>query len=118
MIICIITFFNTNPAKIYFGDSGALFIGYTIVFFCFELEGQFVKLLPFMLFPVPVLDFCFAILRRIVISKNIFTRDEGHIHHILFAKFKSVNKTVMLLVGIHTIIILINMYIFKIYILY
>jgi len=77
--------FNTNPAKIFIGDTGALFLGYTLS--VLSLEGLFKThtvlsfMIPLSIFGLPLFDTLFAIIRRIRNGKNPFTADRGHIHH-------------------------------------
>ncbi|MCL2517565.1 MAG: undecaprenyl/decaprenyl-phosphate alpha-N-acetylglucosaminyl 1-phosphate transferase [Oscillospiraceae bacterium] len=78
--------YNSNPAKIFMGDSGALFLGYT--FAVLSIEGLFKFnmvmsfLIPLSIFGVPLFDTVFAIIRRTLKGKNPFTTpDKGHIHH-------------------------------------
>ncbi|MHB1151154.1 MAG: MraY family glycosyltransferase [Eubacteriales bacterium] len=77
--------FNTNPAKIFIGDTGALFLGYTLS--VLSLEGLFKThtvlsfMIPLSIFGLPLFDTLFAIIRRILKGKNPFTADRGHIHH-------------------------------------
>ncbi len=77
--------FNTNPAKIFIGDTGALFLGYTLS--VLSLEGLFKThtvlsfMIPLSIFGLPLFDTLFAIIRRILNGKNPFTADRGHIHH-------------------------------------
>lgn len=77
--------FNTNPAKIFIGDTGALFLGYTLS--VLSLEGLFKThtvlsfMIPLSIFGLPLFDTAFAIVRRILNGKSPFTADRGHIHH-------------------------------------
>lgn len=77
--------FNTNPAKIFIGDTGALFLGYTLS--VLSLEGLFKThtvlsfMIPLSIFGLPLFDTAFAIIRRLINGKSPFTADRGHIHH-------------------------------------
>lgn len=77
--------FNTNPAKIFIGDTGALFLGYT--FSVLSLEGLFKThtvlsfMIPLSIFGLPLFDTAFAFFRRLLKGKNPFSADRGHIHH-------------------------------------
>ena len=77
--------FNRNPARIFMGDTGALFLGYTLA--VISVEGVF-KLhtllsfaIPFSIFALPIFDTAFAIFRRILHGKSPFSADRGHLHH-------------------------------------
>ena len=77
--------FNTNPAKIFMGDTGALFLGYTLA--VLSLEGLFKFhtvisfLVPLSIFGLPVFDTLFAIVRRLCHGQAPWHADRGHIHH-------------------------------------
>ncbi|MBR5312717.1 MAG: undecaprenyl/decaprenyl-phosphate alpha-N-acetylglucosaminyl 1-phosphate transferase [Clostridia bacterium] len=77
--------FNFNPARIFMGDTGALFLGYTLavisVFGVFKLHTVLAFLVPFAIFALPVFDTLFAICRRVLSGKSPFAPDRGHIHH-------------------------------------
>lgn len=92
-IICAILFgscfgflpFNFNPARIFMGDTGALFLGYTLavisVHGVFKLHAVLSFLVPFAIFALPLFDTLFAICRRVLAGKSPFSPDRGHIHH-------------------------------------
>lgn len=77
--------YNFNPAKIFLGDTGSLFIGTFMSIF--SLLGYFKKvtvislLIPVVIFALPIIDTTWAIIRRIIKRKNIFHPDKEHIHH-------------------------------------
>jgi len=77
--------FNTNPAKIFMGDTGALFLGY--VMSLLSIEGLFKFhtamsfFIPLSIFGLLIGDTAFAFIRRILNGKNPFSPDRGHIHH-------------------------------------
>lgn len=77
--------FNTNPAKIFIGDTGALFLGYTLS--VLSLQGLFKThavlsfMIPLSIFGLPLFDTGFAFFRRILHGKSPFSADRGHIHH-------------------------------------
>lgn len=94
-------FLNFNPARIFMGDSGSLFIGFVISAFsvrCANLgyipdglpDGSHTPtvvglLLPAAAMGVPILDTLFSMLRRTLQRRGIFSPDRGHIHHRLLA---------------------------------
>lgn len=77
--------FNSNPAKIFMGDCGALFLGYTMAVLSvqglFKLHAIIAFVIPVSIFALPLFDTAFAFLRRLVRGKNPFKGDRGHIHH-------------------------------------
>lgn len=91
--------FNSNPAHIFMGDTGALFLGYTMAILSvqgvFKLSTVISFIIPVSIFALPIFDTAFAILRRIIRGKNPFSADRGHLHHKLvdmgFTHKQSVN---------------------------
>ncbi|MFA6948564.1 MAG: MraY family glycosyltransferase [Eubacteriales bacterium] len=77
--------FNTNPAKIFMGDTGALFLGYTLAVLSvdgvFKLHTVVSFLIPLIIFALPLFDTTFAFCRRILHGHSPFHPDRGHIHH-------------------------------------
>ena len=76
---------NFNPAKIFAGDTGALFMGFmlSIISIRGALKGPTIM---WMIFPVlvlgfPIYDTAFAIYRRLLKKQPISQADKGHIHH-------------------------------------
>ena len=81
--------FNYPPARIFMGDSGALFIGFTLAVIPL-LKGPGSTTLGNLLVPatvlaVPILDVVAAIVRRIREKRPIYSPDKEHIHHKLLA---------------------------------
>lgn len=77
--------FNSNPARIFMGDTGALLLGYTLSVLSiqgvFKLHAVLSFIVPLTIFAVPIFDALFAIVRRISAGKNPFCADRGHLHH-------------------------------------
>jgi len=77
--------FNFYPAKIFLGDTGSMFIGFTLA--VMGLHGSFkattatVLFLPIIVLGVPIFDTLFAILRRAKRRMSPFRADREHIHH-------------------------------------
>lgn len=77
--------FNHHPAKIFMGDTGALFLGYTLSIL--SIEGIFKTkmvlsfIIPLSIFGLPLFDTAFAIVRRIAKGESPFAADGEHIHH-------------------------------------
>lgn len=77
--------FNKNPAKIFMGDTGALFLGYTLavmsVHGVFKIHTVVSFLVPMAIFALPLLDTTIAIIRRLLSGRSPFSPDRGHLHH-------------------------------------
>lgn len=92
-------FYNFHPAKIFMGDTGALFLGYAISILSllglYKSVTLFTFLVPVIILGVPVFDTTFAIIRRIANNKPISAPDKSHLHHRLLALGLSHRKTVL-----------------------
>lgn len=78
-------FFNFPPASIFMGDSGSLFLGFTLatlgVITTQKSSTLLAVTLPVIAFGIPLLDTTIAIVRRYLRHEPIFAPDRGHIHH-------------------------------------
>ena len=74
--------FNLRPARLFLGDTGALFVGFALGVISLESitfpKGFFSIILIFLL---PLADTAYAFLRRIAKGKNPFSPDREHFHH-------------------------------------
>lgn len=80
--------YNYYPAKIYLGDTGALFLGFMIsILSLYGLKNvTFITfLVPIVILGVPITDTLYAIIRRKLNKKPISSADNQHIHHRLMA---------------------------------
>jgi UDP-GlcNAc:undecaprenyl-phosphate GlcNAc-1-phosphate transferase len=77
--------YNFNPAKVFMGDSGSLFIGYflAVVSILGAVKGAatITYFLPVLVLGLPIFDTTYAILRRIINKRPIMEADKGHLHH-------------------------------------
>jgi UDP-GlcNAc:undecaprenyl-phosphate GlcNAc-1-phosphate transferase len=81
---------NFPPARIFVGDTGALFIGYSLAILA--LEGYqratvITFLVPLLALAVPLLDTGLSILRRIRSGKGVMEADRLHMHHRLLREY-------------------------------
>ena len=91
---------NFNPASIFMGDSGSMFLGYMIA--VIALLGYknvtFTSfIVPIFLLAIPILDTSFAILRRFINHKPISMPDKNHLHHQFLKQNFSQRKTVLII---------------------
>ncbi|WP_251551927.1 glycosyltransferase family 4 protein [Neobacillus muris] len=92
--------YNFHPAKIFMGDTGALFLGYIIS--VLSLLGfkniTFISfVIPVIILGVPISDTVFAILRRVIQKKPLSAPDKSHLHHCLLRIGYSHRQTVLLI---------------------
>ena len=77
--------FNFNPAKIFMGDTGSMFLGFTLAVISiqgvFKATAIYAFWVPFIAFALPLTDTAFAFFRRLIHGKSPFSADRGHIHH-------------------------------------
>lgn len=91
---------NFNPAKIFMGDSGSMFLGYIIAVIAllgFKNVTLTTLLAPICLLAIPIMDTLFAILRRFINKKPIGEPDKEHLHHQLLNLNLSHRATVLVI---------------------
>jgi len=106
--------FNFNPATIFLGDSGSLFIGFMLS--ALALAGSqkaptFVAVaIPVVSFGLPILETMLSILRRIISGRPIFTADREHIHHKLLQMGFSHRQVVIVLYLVSAIFAMLSLF--------
>jgi len=87
--LCGFLVFNFNPARIFMGDCGSLFLGFTIAaasILYLTPSAVLVGLaLPALALGIPIFDTLFSMLRRFLERRSLFAPDKSHIHHRLLA---------------------------------
>lgn len=104
--------YNFQPASIFLGDTGALFLGFMIG--VFSLQGLknatlISLILPIVILGIPVTDTLFAILRRKLNKQSISMADKNHIHHRLMSIGLSHRQTVLAIYCVSSIFSVIAM---------
>jgi UDP-GlcNAc:undecaprenyl-phosphate GlcNAc-1-phosphate transferase len=99
---------NYHPARIFMGDSGAMFLGLLLSAAAITLTGQIdlnaitnqssnkvllPLLLPFSILAIPLIDLSMAIIRRLRAGRSPFTADKEHLHHRLLSMGNSHRRT-------------------------
>lgn len=96
-------FHNFYPAKIYMGDTGSMFLGFSIAVIStiglFKNVTLFSFIIPVIVLAIPIFDTLFAIIRRMINGENIFLPDKKHIHYQLLSAGFSHRTTVLILYG-------------------
>ncbi len=94
-------FFNFNPAKVFMGDCGSLFIGFTIAsssVMCVTKSETLVGLaLPALALGIPIFDTLFSMLRRYLERRSLFAPDRSHFHHRLLQLGLNQRRAVMII---------------------
>ena len=100
--------YNFNPATIFMGDTGSMFIGYMLaaisVYGAVKTAATIALIVPAIALGLPILDTAFAIMRRYVNGRPIFQPDKGHLHHRLLATGMSHKETVLFMYGITAVL--------------
>src|SRR5574344_2891714 len=92
--------YNFNPASIFAGDSGSMFMGFIISIIAllgFMNVTISSLIIPFLVLAIPILDTLFAIIRRLLKGENITHGDKFHIHHQLLNHNFSQKSTVLII---------------------
>jgi UDP-GlcNAc:undecaprenyl-phosphate GlcNAc-1-phosphate transferase len=96
--------YNFNPASIFLGDSGALFIGFLLaamsVLGTQKATTAVAIVVPILAFGFPVVDTAMTMARRLVSRKPVFEGDNEHIHHMLLARGWSQRRVAVVLYGV------------------
>ena len=81
--------FNRPPATIFMGDSGSLFLGYSVAVLSIWIPGTQAgtqSILPMLILAIPILDTIFAVFRRLLKGIPFYSADNDHLHHRLISK--------------------------------
>ncbi|MCG8590287.1 MAG: undecaprenyl/decaprenyl-phosphate alpha-N-acetylglucosaminyl 1-phosphate transferase, partial [Proteobacteria bacterium] len=76
--------FNFAPAKIFLGDTGSLFIGFTLSLLaleCYRTASLLTFVVPLLALAVPLIDTALSIFRRLRQRRPTFDTDRMHMHH-------------------------------------
>lgn len=91
---------NFNPARIFAGDNGSMFMGFIIsIVALLGFKGTTLTslIVPIIILAIPILDTLFAIIRRALKKQPIFSADKDHMHH-QFLKMNFSQRTTVLIV--------------------
>jgi len=93
--------FNSHPASIFMGDSGALFLGFTLAVISLvgvmKTVAAIALAVPLIIIGVPIFDTASAIVRRLRHKRPIQEADSGHIHHRLLGRGFDQRQTVLII---------------------
>jgi UDP-GlcNAc:undecaprenyl-phosphate/decaprenyl-phosphate GlcNAc-1-phosphate transferase len=95
--------YNFNPATIFLGDSGSLFLGFMLS--ALSLAGSektptiVAVALPIVSFGLPLLDTSLSVIRRFLSGRPVFSADREHIHHKLLERGLTQRQAVTILYG-------------------
>ncbi len=93
--------YNFNPAEIFMGDTGSMFLGFMLagisVTGAVKSVAAIALVVPIFALGLPILDTTFAIVRRIRGGVPIFKPDKGHLHHRLLSVGFTQRQAVLLM---------------------
>ncbi|HYO09139.1 MAG TPA: MraY family glycosyltransferase [Tepidisphaeraceae bacterium] len=91
--------YNFNPASIFMGDTGSMFLGFSCATLIILMAQERPKwfLAAMVMFALPVLDTVLAFARRYVNGRPVFSADKFHFHHQLVGRGLTVRKTVLII---------------------
>jgi UDP-GlcNAc:undecaprenyl-phosphate GlcNAc-1-phosphate transferase len=106
--------FNFNPATIFLGESGSLFIGFMLSALALagaEKAPTFVAVaIPVVSFGLPILETALSIVRRLISGRPIFTADREHIHHKLLQLGLSHRQVVIVLYAVSAVFAMLSLF--------
>jgi len=95
--------YNFNPARIFMGDTGSMFLGYVLAVTSVQTntksQATVALLAPVLALGLPIMDTFLAMLRRIARREKMFSADRDHIHHRLLARGLTHRRAVLVLYG-------------------
>jgi UDP-GlcNAc:undecaprenyl-phosphate/decaprenyl-phosphate GlcNAc-1-phosphate transferase len=106
--------YNFNPATIFLGDSGSLFVGFMLS--ALALQGMqksptiVAVAIPVVSFGLPILETALSIARRLIGGRPVFTGDREHIHHKLLQRGLSQRQVVTILYAVSAIFAMLSLF--------
>jgi UDP-GlcNAc:undecaprenyl-phosphate GlcNAc-1-phosphate transferase len=96
-------FYNFNPATIFMGDTGSMFLGFVLATSAIQTNQKsstaVAVLIPGIALGLPIMDTLLAMGRRAIRGRSMFQADKEHIHHRLLARGLSHRQAVLVLYG-------------------
>jgi len=97
--------FNFNPASIFMGDTGSMFLGFVLAAVSlktYSKSGTAVAMLvPLIALGLPIMDTLLAVVRRTALRRPLFSADKEHIHHRIMSRMLlSHRRAVLALYGV------------------
>ena len=97
--------FNFNPASIFMGDTGSMFLGFVLAAVSLKTSSKsgtaVAILVPIISLGLPIMDTLLAMTRRMLMGRPMFSADKEHIHHRLMSRLvMSQRRAVLVLYGV------------------
>jgi UDP-GlcNAc:undecaprenyl-phosphate GlcNAc-1-phosphate transferase len=92
--------FNFNPASIFMGDTGSMFLGVVLAAVSIKTSAKsgtaVAMLVPVMSLGLPIMDTLLAMVRRTVLGRPMFSADKEHIHHRMMSRLVLSHRSAVL----------------------
>jgi UDP-GlcNAc:undecaprenyl-phosphate GlcNAc-1-phosphate transferase len=106
--------FNFNPATIFLGDCGSLFIGFmlsALALYGAQKSPTIIAVaIPVVSFGLPILETALSMLRRFISGRPVFTADREHIHHKLLQLGFTHRQVVITLYAVSALFALLSLF--------
>ncbi len=93
--------YNLNPASIFLGDTGSMFLGYILSMAAVHSSQKsytvFSIVSAFIILGLPIFDLSLAVFRRFMSGQPLFSADQHHIHHMLLRRGWTQRQSVLIL---------------------
>jgi UDP-GlcNAc:undecaprenyl-phosphate GlcNAc-1-phosphate transferase len=105
--------YNFNPATIFLGDCGSMFLGFMLS--AVSLAGAqkgttaVAVAIPIVSFGLPLLDTFLSVARRFLSGQPLFSADREHIHHKLLKRGFTHKQAVVMLYGVSAVLGLVSL---------
>ena len=102
-------FFGLQHARVFMGDAGSTVLGFYLVYLLIGFsQGSGAVISPVLagwILGLPLLDGSAVIAGRLLDRKAPFHPDRRHLHHLILDSGRSVNETVLIMVGLHGVLV-------------
>jgi UDP-GlcNAc:undecaprenyl-phosphate GlcNAc-1-phosphate transferase len=96
--------FNFHPARIFLGDTGSMFLGFSLATVAlmgsYKSQAAVIFVAPMLALGFPIFETLVSMLRRLVHGRPVFVGDQGHTHHRLLRKGFSQRQVAMTLYAV------------------
>src|SRR4029077_13490366 len=92
--------FNFNPASIFMGDTGSMFLGFVLAAVSIKTSTKsgtaVAMVVPVIALGLPITDTLLAMFRRAILGRRMFDADRDHIHHRLMSRLNLSHRNAVL----------------------
>jgi UDP-GlcNAc:undecaprenyl-phosphate GlcNAc-1-phosphate transferase len=100
--------YNWYPSKLFMGDSGSLFLGFSLAFLSIAISqkdnSHVCAAAPLLILAVPIVDTAIITIKRMLNGRNPFVADKCHLHHILLDFGLNKKRTVKMILLVSAIL--------------